>query len=516
MNCQKCNTENKEENKYCYNCGYDFSGEKHCKKCGGLLDDDAVFCGGCGKRQRVLVMRQRDFEAVSPFFKNILVCLAALLVLIFSFCDIIVLRQSLPAGSFVSDLEFRVNAFEFVGSAFTLFNPPLESDVAVEFNDFIKDSLPHEVYMRTVVGDPDFGVIKASDVKAYKAAVAKFNPLKFTVTSEGLQGRPSVYISLALYALLALALIIFSILLLAVSLLSFVFSFNKTAGFYNTERRLFALLLMLSVSFMAVLSPIGSKVYMSLTFYFLVSVCAVALIVKVVRYVIANRSDFNLRTFIRSVSSAVVCMLLIGFLGWPFICANVEYENAGAKAGVPVDYSVFDVLEGYDYNFLEIENTRISGIGAKEYYDKVLDGGEFIFTQRAYKAAYLKSYANPLAAPFLQSGAEIYVFDFLFMLIWFAGLIAVINSCVNFSLSLRHMTGGESKKVFWCKLINLIFGALFFAAAVTICILMNYKIFNLIDGVNIFFIPGIGSVFFFIFSVLDFFLYFRLKRTLIA
>lgn len=48
VRCQKCNTLNSENAKYCSNCGGKINNERHCVKCDAKLDENAKFCSECG------------------------------------------------------------------------------------------------------------------------------------------------------------------------------------------------------------------------------------------------------------------------------------------------------------------------------------------------------------------------------------------------------------------------------------------------------------------------------------
>ena len=50
MDCKKCGGFIPEDGMFCPHCGARTDGKKTCAHCGRLIDDDSVFCAYCGER----------------------------------------------------------------------------------------------------------------------------------------------------------------------------------------------------------------------------------------------------------------------------------------------------------------------------------------------------------------------------------------------------------------------------------------------------------------------------------
>lgn len=49
MECSKCKKWNRNEAKFCFNCGFDLS-KKNCQKCGSTNWKERIYCNNCGEK----------------------------------------------------------------------------------------------------------------------------------------------------------------------------------------------------------------------------------------------------------------------------------------------------------------------------------------------------------------------------------------------------------------------------------------------------------------------------------
>ena len=485
--------------------------QKYCIYCAELLDEHAVFCHACGKRQPDINKTDAtDESSVIPqelsredsqlqaeatenrpkkpkkkfivnLVRNSILLLVSIIIFAFSFAPVFNLDFSGYTDKYFNvDLDLSISNSAVDGIIY-LFDSAKEYEDSTDSPLYDKLSDLYDDLSEQIVKIEDVDDLSSREKKQLTESIEKLVVLEYRLALQTENTKTNV--SHVTIAIISLIYVLITLVCLVFSILNFVCSFglmkNKQNIFYNISLSLTcaipALVLITYTAFYAYMGNFSNKVLMgsgALT-NFIVSVVTIVTLLTL-SYIFDSRKVKVSNIVLRSIS-ALLSILVICMCFTPMFTTSVRtiFEGRDSKSvgKIPVYFSFF---ESFILNESEVDS--ISNI--QNYTDdekKAYFSEQFDLFSEYKKNEINKGYADEENRQYLVElitcsagadiGSAISVIGLLFLLaVTFAGVLLQQNLAYFTGCKYLHILARTS------KILTLVFASLAFAASIAVFI----------------------------------------------